>query len=590
MSERDEELNCGRRDGKRRSDTTCGQGPDFPLTDEKIDELLNENTNALKNIKIVNPNSSSVLTIKKDNPIFTKKFAIQISRAEVELRWYENFRRSFKKQYPILFEKVDIILENMIKSHRFPLCLDESSPKFAKKYLNIYKYQNPKTRKTFIRDYITRDLVGDILFEETLDKKAYGAIIYRWRFLDKSNSYRYYLGITVEREETRFAQHIADSIIRYSTNKPMIKKSVVIIQALKTIGFTDEDFNYYYSQVSNKKFYEIGDVTMPLVKKCEKLFEREVLEIHKSRSTAVFNEKQYTEGLIDGINYKSNGLNEIHGGSGGIGINLPMYDVSMMITFGFQYKTINEYLLKFYNIGVSIRQIKKRISSHFSGDYIKSSRYVANEEFLKPVFEKLFYERFLCKLDEKQYLKIFEFLKSIFIKEDTLKLKTWFWSFYRGDIDLDFIYWGSDIKENHKVAFKEWLTKNKRYYGILRSTWIDWIIKRIPLKEIIRQTKLSRKQVKMIRASLNSKEILHKFQLYLTIKYRKDGISWKKIYEDKLNYSDFHSTDKNRVKSGPDFFERMFQIQFHRLKFDIFSEIDLNQISKWNNIDFSEFV
>jgi len=370
----------------------------------------------------------------------------------------------------------------------------------------------------------------------------------------------------------------------------MTKKSVVIIQALKTLGFTDEDFNYYYSQVYNKKFYEIGDAVMPLVKRCENLFEREILEVHKSRSTALYKEKQYTGGLIDGINYKIEGLNEIHGGSGGRGIILPMYDVSMMIMFGFQYKTINEYLLKFYNIRFSIRQIKKRISSHFSGDYNKSSRYIANEEFLKPVIEILLYELFLSKLNEKHYLKILEFFKSIVINEDTLKLKTWFWSFYRGDIDLDFIYWEKFINENHKIAFKEWSFKNRRYYGILRANWVDWIIKRNPLKEIINQVKLSRKQVKQIRRSLNSKEILCKFQLYATIKYRKDGIPWKKIYEDKLNYSGFHSTDKNGIKSGPYFFERMFQKQYNRLKSEIFSEIDLNQISKWNNIDFSEFV
>ena len=538
---------------------------------------------ALKNIKIVNPNSSSVLTIKKDNPLFTSKFSIQISRAEVELQWYESFKRSFEKSYPFLFEKVDIILDNMINSHRFPLYLDELNPKFAKKYINIYEYQNPKTKKNVIRDYISRDLVGDRIFEETLDKKAYGAIIYRWRFLDKSKTYRYYLGLTVESEETRFAQHIADSIIRYLTDKTMTKKSVVIIQALKILGLTDEDFNYYYSQIYNKKFYAMGDAVMPLVKRCENLFEREIIEIHKSRSTAIYKEKQYTEGLIDGINYKIDGLNEIHGGSGGIGIILPMYDVSMMIMFGFQYKTINEYLLKFYNIRVSIRQIKKRISSHFPGDYNKGSRYIANEEFLKPVIEILLYEQFLSKLDDKQYLKILEFLKSIFIKEDALKLKTWFWSFYRGDLDLDFIYWGNYIKENHKIAFKEWLIKNKRYYGILRTTWVEWIIKRIPLNKVIKDVKLSKKQVKRVRQSLNSQEMLSKFQRYIVIKYRNEVISWKRIYQDILHYTDFD-------RYGAEFFERLFQTQFHRLKFEFFSEIDIGQISKWNNIDFSEFV
>ena len=106
---------------------------------------------------------------------------------------------------------------------------------------------------------------------------------------------------------------------------------------------------------------------------------------------------------------------------------------------------VKEFLLKFYNIRVSVRQIKKKISSYFSGDYIKSSRYIANEEFLKPVIEILLYEQFLGKLDENNYLKILNFLKSIFEREDKLKLKTWFWSFYRGDIDLDFIYWENYI-------------------------------------------------------------------------------------------------------------------------------------------------
>lgn len=485
---------------------------------------------------------------------------------------------------------MDIILDNLIKSHRFPLYLDELSPKFAKKYLSIYEYQNPETREWFIRDYVTRALVGDRLFKETLFKKAYGAIIYRWRFLDESERCRYYLGLTVEREEIRFAQHIADSIIRYSTERPMTKKAEVIIQALKTQGLKESDFSYYYSQIHNKKFYEIGDAVMPLVKKCENLFEREILEIHKSRSTAIYKEKLYTEGKIDGINYKIDGLNEIHGGGGGIGLDFPMYDVSMMITFGFEYKTIKEYLMKFYDIKVSVRQVKKRISSYFSGDYNKSSRYIANEEFLKPVIEILLYEQFLGNLDEISYQKILKFLKSIYEKEDKLKLKTWFWSFHRGELDLDFIYWENYIKDNHINAFKEWYIMKKRYYGILRSTWVDWIINRIPLKKIIKEADLSRKQVKLVRKNLNSRETLRKFQLYITIKYRKEGITWKRIYEDKLNYTEFHRTDKNGIKYGPDFFERMFQLPFHHLKFESFSEIDLNKISKWNNIDFSKFV
>ena len=524
-----------------------------------------------------------------ENVINREEEIIQISRSEVELRWYEKYKRNFKKKYFILFEKVDIILDNLIKSHRFPLYLDEISPKFAKKYLSIYESQNPETKEWFIRDYLTRALVGDGFFKKILDKKAYGAIIYRWRFLDESNVNRYYLGVTTTKERSRFAQHIADSIIRYSAERTMTKKAEVIIQALKTHGLKDSDFNYYFSQIHHKKFYEIGDVVMPLVKRCENLFEREILEIHKSKSTAIHKEKLYVEGIIDGINYKIDGLNEISGGGGGIGIELPLYDVCMMITFGFEYKTIKEFLLRFYDVEVSVRQIQKRISSYFSGSYNKSSRYNVNKEFLKPVIEILLYEQFLGKLDEKKYQKILNFLKSIFKKEDKLKLKTWFWSFYRGESNLDFIYWEKIISDSNICAFNEWFIKEKRYYGISRSTWINWVINRVPLKKICLEGKLSRKQVKHIRERLHSREILRKFQKYITIKYRQEGRSWKKIYEDKLNYTAYHRTDRNGIKYGPDFFERMFQIQFHHLKFETFSDIDLNKISKWNNIDFSKF-
>ena len=89
---------------------------------------------------------------------------------------------------------------------------------------------------------------------------------------------------------------------------------------------------------------------------------------------------------------------------------------------------------------------------------------------------------------------------------------------------------------------------------------------------------------------LNSKEILSHFQQYLTIKYRKQGLSWKKIYIDKLKYSDFHRTDKNGIKSGTNFFERMFQKPFSQLESEFFANttlITLNNISKWNDIDFS---
>ncbi|MFX1442081.1 MAG: hypothetical protein ACFFHV_01595, partial [Promethearchaeota archaeon] len=428
----------------------CPAEENFCFINDVVNKDSNYESNCLQNnIKQISDIFAPINTIS----VINKEVSIiQISREEVELRWYESFKQNYEKLYPSLFEKIEIILENLIKSHKYPLYLNESSPKFAIKYLSIFKSQNPETGEITIRDYVTRDLVGDKLFEDILDKKAYGAIIYRWRYLYDSEKNRYYLGITVETEEIRFAQHIADSIIRYLTEKSMTKKAEVIIQALKTHGLTDLDFKYYHSQISNKKFYEIGDAVMPLVKECEYLFEKEVLEIHKSISTAIHKEKLYTNGLIDRINYKINGLNEIHGGGGGLGIELPMYDISMMITFGFEYKTIKEYLLKFYNIKVSVRQIRKRISSYFSGDYNKTSRYIANEEFLKPVIENLLYECFLCKLDEKKYLKIIKFLKSINEKEDKLKLKTWFWSFYRGDIDLDFIYWEKIIKDSHSVT------------------------------------------------------------------------------------------------------------------------------------------
>lgn len=49
----------------------------------------------------------------------------------------------------------------------------------------------------------------------------------------------------------------------------------------------------------------------------------------------------------------------------------------------------------------------------------------------------------------------------------------------------------------------------------------------------------------------------------------------------------FNNFNKYIENSNP---LRMFQIPFHRLKFETFSEIDLNKISKWNNIDFSKFV
>lgn len=205
------------------------------------------------------------------------------------------------------------------------------------------------------------------------------------------------------------------------------------------------------------------------------------------------------------------------------------------------------------------------------------------------MIEILLYEQFLGKLDEKKYLKILNFLRSIFEKEDILKLKTWFWTFYRGDFNLDFIYWENHIKDSNICAFNGWFVKKKRFYGISRSTWVNWIINRIPLKNICEESNLSRKQVKRVRESLHSREILRKFQRYITIKYRQENNSWKKIYEDKLNYTAFHRTDINGIKYGPDFFERMFQIPFHRLKFETLSEKDLNKISKWNNIDFSKF-
>lgn len=340
------------------NESFCSKIPQIYGIEERNNDITISNY-VDKNIDLKMPRltqeQQSDTPIDNIDNIIEEEDIIQISRSEVELRWYEVYKQNFEKQYLILFEKLDIILDNLIKSHRFPLYLNEISPKYAKKYLSIYKYQNPETSECFMRDYVTRTLVGDRFFKKILDKKAYGAIIYRWRFLNKSRGSRYYLGVTSEKEEIRFAQHIADSIIRYLEKRTMTKKAKVIIQALKTHGLTEADFSYYYSQIRDKKFYMIGGAVMPLVKECENLFEREILEIHKSITTAVHKEKLYTKGFIDGINYKIDGLNEIHGGGGGIGLDLPMYDVGMMITFGFEYKTIKDNLLRFYDIEVSVR-------------------------------------------------------------------------------------------------------------------------------------------------------------------------------------------------------------------------------------------
>ena len=153
---------------------------------------------------------------------------IQISRAEVELRWYEYFKGKFEKDFPILFRRLEQIIIDIINLHKFPLYLNESSPKFAKKYLSIYEYQCPKTGKRINREFLTRDLINNQTFKETLEKKAYGAIIYRWHYLGATYNNQYYLGITVDTEENRFAQHIADSIIRYSTKKRLTKKLLLL--------------------------------------------------------------------------------------------------------------------------------------------------------------------------------------------------------------------------------------------------------------------------------------------------------------------------------------------------------------------------
>ena len=81
---------------------------------------------------------------------------VQISSEEVDLRWYKSFKEKLVSKYSILIEKIDLILDIIIKEYRFPLYLDELSPKFAKKYLSLYKYQNPDTEEYFIKDRINK--------------------------------------------------------------------------------------------------------------------------------------------------------------------------------------------------------------------------------------------------------------------------------------------------------------------------------------------------------------------------------------------------------------------------------------------------
>lgn len=231
--------------------------------------------------------------------------------------------------------------------------------------------------------------------------KQYGGIIYLIEILNN-----YYIGLTERNIKIRFEEHLMDAMREFiptkgDLNRPGYGKlQKKIVEVLRIFGYnikeTYEKLQFYSSsQLYDKRKTLINEI----LKKINPIIKTNIIELHYTANKLGLQEHRYIKyfpirtlienKVIDLTNYKGpdyidlkiQGLNMIYGGSSQY-LNLPMYDIAIMIAMGLSAPKISKILRNDYGLSsATIRAVQQKIADIFGGSYH------AQEMFLKPIIE-----------------------------------------------------------------------------------------------------------------------------------------------------------------------------------------------------------
>lgn len=570
---------------KLRQDETSLENIEINKCVDKIIELIDIYAEESKKLFIEQASHASAIKTETKNGTSSRdeeNEIIIVTREdidEVELKWWSNFKKKYGSDNVKIkiIEKGDVILNQIIDSQKYRLFIDPN------------KEIPSKVQKIFSREDFIRP--SSKYFKDAYEKGLYGSLLYRWTPLIGEYMNIPYLGFTTNDEKFRFGEHIAEAIEAYAQNRDaMTIKNAAIISVMKTCGYDDVQIKNFYDEMGKVRFHTMRlKVVGPIFNEILSKFKMEVVELDKTAIIGHDRETSYIKGEVDGRNYITHGLNSAYGSKESLNeINYPMYDICAMLMYGYSQGNIRKTLHQFYDLKVSKDMIKRLLVKVFykTDESGENSRYLANKRFMKPIIEMMTIEQILTRekkakiITREEFQEIRALLQEIVDENDYRGRNTWLGQWLKGKEKLDFKQWQKYEPWKKSVdweSIKDLImekTRERKYYGILESKWIQWAIDHLSYTEITEKTMMTQKQIRTVYKKIASKtEIFNEFKKRLIIQCRKDGMSWKKIYENALEYK----------RIGSSFIESYFIKEYNYLFRGSISSID-----KLNAIDFSK--
>lgn len=420
----------------------------------------------------------------------------------------DKFKKTKNKIYLVAIKHVKSLIKEEVKVAEYPFYVPQK----------VIRQQRLVEGEAYLKE-------GDVGFSILLKKKYYEGIVYeiKCNLPDTLYSGKTYIGITGRGLETRFREHVVDSIrecVR-TNNTPgsgYTKIRQAIANSLIKVGW---NINTLYDTLRTLRGSEYYIYLNSLIKSIKNRYiTYKILEIHYEYNTLFERERFY----IKNLETTKRGLNEYEGG--GLQkkfIRLPLYDIAMLIALGKNKAQITDVLNKMYPFNVSKLTVSNRIQAFFGGWY------EAQIKFLKPIIEQLF-------LDGFSGHDIYRFVEDVSGQHQDAWFNDWRW----GDVFLDV-----DIKRVKNQLESEGLTDfkdvnlidriDKRYFGIPQSQWIKWAVENVSGKEIKKNLGFSGKTIteiyKKIGGSHGQVQRKHRRTIAIDL-MRNKGWSFHKIFTD----------------------------------------------------------
>ena len=396
-------------------------------------------------------------------------------------------------------------------------------------------------------DYLIK---GDFNFNTILNSRAeygYAAIVYKLKSKLRPYKNLVYFGFSKHDVKKRAKKHIWASIAPHGYGPEceyvnFVKLHCAIINVLEDKGIDVEaEYQWLKSKIGTREYEERMEYLFQILKE---YFEIETIEIHKRKFTARLNEKYYTKNFINdegSVGTVENGLNEILGGSDGQYIELPLIDITAMISLGVKPKKIHRLIKKLYLIDVAYETVSERIRD------IWESYSEALELFLKPIVESLIKDDYefkfnkICKVVNRDRSVLREYLK-IWYKGRTFPI----------------------LKRMKKQGILDWSDlslyveeERPELRGETLETWNKWAIEGVSCKRIGEQLGFSEETIRQTYKSIPE---LGDKQEYCELRRREivkellpEGWDPKEIMNEKFKMK---PKDNYCVKN---FYERLFK-------------------------------